>query len=296
MTVILVDVEADVPVQFAQCKDITYWDDTALVSDSTECLQVVLDSLVSHARSFGLEPNGGKTVHMQIKHDAHLAGPGGQPVKCVEQAVYLGGLLRTDGSTQVSITRRLGQARAAFDKLVSVWRHANITAKRKLLVFNACVVSALLYSLETICMRKADKDRIDAFQAKCLRQIFKILHSMISHVSNATILAKAGAKPLSSRLLSRQLHFYGRLASLPATSLLRQAVLQPNTAVPLELSGKRRRGRPRLSWFSVLFAQALKLAGGSPAALNEMLCGASATPHGWRLAVCDFCNRQQVGS
>ncbi|CAE8602878.1 unnamed protein product [Polarella glacialis] len=145
-------------------------------------------------------------------------------------------------------------------------------------------------------MRKADKARIDAFQAKCLRQIFKIPHSIISHVSNATVLAKAGATPLSSTLLSRQLHFYGRLAGLPATSLLRQAVLQPSTAVPLELSGKRTRGRLRLSWSSVLFAQALKLAGGSPAALNEMLCGASNTPHGWRLAVYDFCNRQQVGN
>eukprot|EP00959_Pyramimonas_sp_CCMP1952_P122461 2560078-Pyramimonas_sp.AAC.1 len=66
--------------------------------------------------------------------------PQGAPVKVVSSAVYLGRLLRAEGSTGASIAGRVGEARGAFDFLWIVWKRANITRQRKLDLFNACAV------------------------------------------------------------------------------------------------------------------------------------------------------------
>ena len=171
MSVLFHDVEKYVPKQFANCRDIAYADDTALVSECSDDLQVVLNSLLLHAKALGLEPNWKKTVHLQIKHSDMVVNPDGQEVKPVVQAVYLGGLVSNTGSTAAALTRRLGEARGVFERLASVWKHASFTKERKLIIFQACVVSKLLYGLEPLCFKKADRARINAFQARCLRQI-----------------------------------------------------------------------------------------------------------------------------
>ena len=208
---------------------------------------------------YGLEPNWDKTVHLRIRRDMDIRTPQGMPLKTVTSAVYLGSLLRADGKTGASVARRVGEARASFDALQAVWRHANISRARKVNLFSACVVSKLTYSLETLCLHTADRVKIDAFQAQCLRKIFNIAHSMISHVSNAEVRRRANQQCLSQQLLARQLFYYGELSALPSESLPRQSVFQSGTSRLLD-PGRRRRGRPRLQWASVMHAHALTIA------------------------------------
>ena len=132
LSVLMGDVEQDVISQFgcAQadvlCSDVAYADDTALVSNDMDRLQFFLDRLIFRARMYGLEPNWDKTVHLRIRHDMDIRTPQGMPLKTVTSAVYLGSLLRADGKTGASVARRVGEARASFDALQAVWRHANI--------------------------------------------------------------------------------------------------------------------------------------------------------------------------
>ena len=67
-----------------------------------------------------------------------------------------------------------------------------------------------------------------ALKAKCLRRICGIKPSYISRVSNNTVLKMAEKRPLSERLLAKQLHMYKRMASMSDTNYVRQMVFQPS--------------------------------------------------------------------
>ena len=151
------------------------------------------------------------------------------------------------------------------------------------------MLSKLLYSLEVVCRRQADKHRLDAFHCQCVRRILGIPQSMVSHVNNAHVLQQAAEKPLSQTVLARQLLFYGRLAGLSEHSMLRNSVLQPDSPTPKQFLNKRRQGRPRLAWSSVLYAHAVSAIGGRPEALQDILCGRDASMTVWRTVVKEYC-------
>ena len=147
LTVILADVDWE--KDGFKTDDVEYADDTALMSASSACLQAALDSLLARAAPYGLLPNWDKTVVLRIGNPAPIHDPSGRPIPSTEQHVYLGGLLTTTGSARCAVSRRLGEARGTFTLLSAVWSHSSLSRARKQRVYEACVVSKLLYSLET---------------------------------------------------------------------------------------------------------------------------------------------------
>jgi len=167
--------------------------------------------------------------------------------------------------------------------LSKVWGHANVTQARKLEVFNACVLSKLLYGLHTAWLNKAERERLDAFHARCLRKIFKIQPSYISHVSNALVWEKARVKPLSHTLLQHQLRYYGHIARLPGDSPVRKTVLQRSDVAPRAFEGQRRRGRPRNTWSNKVYTHALRAAGGMQQLRDQVV-----HPEHWRKCITEY--------
>ena len=202
-------------------------------------LQVVFHTLLAEARDYGLQPNMDKTLHLQVQHSTTIFDPWGAEVKTVGKVKYLGGILTADGDCSSAVTARIGEARSSFNKLEAVWKHSSITIHKKIQFFKACVVTKLLYGVEIYCLRKAERDRIDAFQALCLRKILKIPHSMISHVSNKAVLQQAGEIYLSTQLLIRQVILFGRVALQSTDSLMRRTIFHPNSYSPTICEGPR---------------------------------------------------------
>eukprot|EP00959_Pyramimonas_sp_CCMP1952_P147988 3096926-Pyramimonas_sp.AAC.1 len=98
---------------------------------------------------------------------------------------------------------------------------------------------------------KADGDRLDSFEAKCLRRIHQIPPACFSRISNATVRSTANVRPFSVLLLRRQLQCYGKLAascpdSLPWSTVFETGVA--DDARPRDWASARARGRPRLQW------------------------------------------------
>ena len=118
-------------------------------------------------------------------------------------------------------------------------------------------------------MKKHERDRIDAFQAMCLRKILRIPHPMISHVSNNSVLQSAGERSLSKQLAARQVILFCKIAVLPDDSLLRNTVFKPSSFDLKLFEGARRRGRPRVSWVSAVSTQALSIAGGNSQRMQD---------------------------
>ena len=78
-----------------------------------------------------------------------VIGPWKEPVQSVNQTIYLGGVLSTDGWPQHELTRRIGEARAVFYGLMRIWKHTSIPCWRKQMIFDATMVPKLLYGVET---------------------------------------------------------------------------------------------------------------------------------------------------
>ena len=66
-----------------------------------------------------------------------------------ESLLYLGSFLCDNGSIGPELNRRLGAARAEFETLCRVWNHAVLPKEEKIRIFEACVLSKLLYCLHT---------------------------------------------------------------------------------------------------------------------------------------------------
>ena len=93
--------------------------------------------------------------------------------------------------------------------------------KWKLRVFDAVVVSKLVYGLEPVPFTEQDCNRLDAFQYRGLREILHIKLPYWSHIKNKDVLelanTRAAAKsnkpiaPLSQHLVHRQIKPYGHI-------------------------------------------------------------------------------------
>ena len=162
--------------------------------------------------------------------------------------VYSGSTLSASGDIISEVNRRQGMASADFTAFERVWKHSSLISRSKLRVFNACVVSKLLYCLHTAWLNKAELRRLDAFQTSCLRKILRIPHSFISRVSNAEVLSRPNHHMLSKILQYRQIMWLKRVADLPSEDVMRTCVLQTDSFNLLGVQGSRRRGRPRKRW------------------------------------------------
>ncbi|CAE8613094.1 unnamed protein product [Polarella glacialis] len=269
--------------------DVLYADDTVLVSAHANRLQQHLDLLVSEGKAYGLELNWGKTVCMNINHSGRIRSPDGVFLKHVQQAVYLGGLITSSGSAAPEVNRRLGEAANSFDKLATVWKHANISKQRKLSIFIACVLPKLFYAIDSLCLLQSDRRKLDSFHSKCLRKIYGIPHSYISRVSNQAVLDISGATHLSVEFRRRQLFLLHRIAQQPCDSYVKQLTFQSGTCKPVQWNIFRKRGRPKRQWVASVFEQALSLAGGSQ---DEFALLLSSSTSEWRRRVISCCNEQ----
>ena len=176
-----------------------------------------------------------------------VSGPNGEVIEHKRSVVYLGGLVTCDGRATAEVTGRVGEGRAAFKQLHQLWSHANISRHRKLEIYQSCIVSKILYSLESLWLLQTDRARIDAFHYQCLRRILGIPPSFVSRVSNVDVLHMAGQPAMSTVLETRQKSLFVKIQGLPQSDFLKQLVCNEDGEA-INWSRTRQRGRPRQMW------------------------------------------------
>ena len=128
---------------------------------------------------------------------------------------YLGALISADGTIQSELNRRIGMAASDFIVLDVLWKHTKVSRKHKYQIFIACIVSKLLYGLQTSWLTKVRRTKLDGFQAKCVRKICGVQHSYWSRITNAEVLSYVDATKLSDLLLEQQLLVFGKIFRKP---------------------------------------------------------------------------------
>ena len=95
-------------------------------------------------------------------------------VPAVKKAKCPGIILGITASTHEEVTERIKQTTITWKRLKKIWKLGKCSIKTKIKFYNAVIKSKLTYAMETMHLTNIQRDRINAFQAKGLRQILKM--------------------------------------------------------------------------------------------------------------------------
>ena len=126
-----------------------------------------LHSLERAAAGTGLHVNAHKTEYMCCNQTGDISTLDGTSLKLVDKFTYLGSSV---SSTEKNIDTRLTKAWTSIDKLSIIWK-SDLTDKMKRSIFQAAVVSILLYGCTTWTLTKRLEKKLDGNYTRMLQAI-----------------------------------------------------------------------------------------------------------------------------
>ena len=132
---------------------------------------------------------------------------GSEPLENVTDISYLGSTLSHNGSLSTELHSRIGKASAAYNKFHPLLNNKKISTSTRLTIFQAVVVSTLLYSSETWNLTIKEENRLDAFYNRCLRRILCITWE--DKVSTEELLKRACSPNLKTLLRRKRFSWFG---------------------------------------------------------------------------------------
>jgi len=91
----------------------------------------------------------------------------GETVETVSDFIFLGSKITVDGDCSPEIKRRLLLGRKVMTNLDSIFKSRDITLPTKIHLVKAMVFPVVMYGCESLTIKKAECQRIDAFQLWC---------------------------------------------------------------------------------------------------------------------------------
>ena len=98
----------------------------------------------------------------------------GEKVETVTDFLFLGSKITADGDCSQEIKRRLLLGRKAMNNLDSILKSRNITLPTKVYLFKAMVFPVVVYGCESLTVKEAESQRIDAFELWCWRRLLRV--------------------------------------------------------------------------------------------------------------------------
>ena len=95
----------------------------------------------------------------------------GETVETVSVFIFLGSKITTDGDCSHEIKRRLLLGRKVMTNLDSIFKRRDITLPTKVRLVKAMVFPVVMYGCESWTVKKAERQRIDAFELWCWRRL-----------------------------------------------------------------------------------------------------------------------------
>ena len=99
----------------------------------------------------------------------------GETVETVSDFILLGSKITADGDCSHEIKRRLLLGRKAMINLDSIFKRRDITLPTKVRLVKAMVFPVVMYGCESWTVKKAEHQRIDAFELWCWRGLLSPL-------------------------------------------------------------------------------------------------------------------------
>ena len=223
--------------------NLRYADDTALIAESAQGLQLIVDVVKSESLKRGLKMNIKKTKTMVISRDPENPkvdiNVDGNTLEQVEIFKYLGQTITSDGRSDTAIRQRIEIVRQTFLNMSDVLTARNIEIETRKRLARCYVLSTLLYASETWTLNADTCKKINSFEMWMYRKMLKI--SYTSHTTNEEVLKRIHEKGLSleKNIKMRKTQYFGHL--------IRKDKMQ-KSLLEGRVCAKRPRGRPRKSW------------------------------------------------
>ena len=154
--------------------------------------------------------------------------------------LYFGGSKITiDGDCSHEIKRRLLLGRKVMANLNSIFKSRDITLPTKVPLVKAMVFPVVMYGCESWTVKKAERQRIDAFELWCWRRL--LIVPWTAKRSNQSILKEISPGcSLEGLMLKLKLQYFG--------DLMRRVDSLAKTLMLGGIGGRRRRGWQRMRW------------------------------------------------
>jgi len=176
----------------SKLKDLVFADDIALLDVSLNGIQDLTSQVEDAAKLVGLRVNAEKTKIMILGTLPHgNITVSGSTVETVNEFCYLGSIIQDDSSCDKNIRARLGKANGVFGRLTNIWKDNGLsTLHTKIRLYEALVLSTLLYGAETWSMSVSNTKKLEAAHHRWQRKILKI--SWKDMITNKTVRERTG--------------------------------------------------------------------------------------------------------
>jgi len=163
----------------------------------------------------------------------------GETVETVADFIFLGSKITADGDYSHEIKRCLFLGRKVMSNLDSIFKSRDITLPTKVRLVKAMVFPVVMYKCESWTVKKAESQRIDAFELWCWRRFLRV--PWTARRSKQSILKEISPGiSLEGMMLKLKLQYFGHL--------VRRVDSLENTLMLGGIGGRRRRGRQRMRW------------------------------------------------
>ena len=225
--------------------DTEYADDVDFNDEDEENLRTLLPIATEILKDWNLFVNEGKTEFMHV----YLAMSGEKDEKSNviagnelwRKSITLGSML----CSKEDITRRISLGYAAFNKYNKAWNN-KIPLGKRLLLYEALVVSVMLYNSSCWAAPKSVLEKLDVVHRRHLRSILNYRYPNI--ISNVNLYRRCNTEPLSARVDRNRWRMLGHVLRGPTEGpSYSSLVFAINT---LQFPG--RVGRPQTNLFSLI--------------------------------------------
>jgi len=171
---IIITLLIDYKIARRNINNLRYADDTTLMAESEEELKSLLVKVKVESERVGLKLNIQKMKIM-------TSGPitsweiGGETVETVSDFILGGSKITADGDCSHEIKRCLLLGRKLMTNLDSILKSTDISLPTKVHLLKAMVFLVVMYGCESWTVKKAEHQRIDAFELWCWRRLLRVL-------------------------------------------------------------------------------------------------------------------------
>ena len=169
----------------------------------------LLMKVKEESENVGLKLNMQKTKIM-ASHPVTLWQIDGETMETVTDFILGGSKITEDGDCSHEIKRCLLLGRKVMTNLDSILKSRDITLLTKVCLVKALVFPVVMYGCESWTIKKAECQRIDAFELWCWRRLFRV--PWTAGRSNLSILKEVSPGcSLEGLILKLKLQYFGHL-------------------------------------------------------------------------------------
>ena len=166
----LEEAQAGIKIAGRNTNNLRYADDTTLMAESEEKLKSLLMKVKVESEKVGLKLNIQKVKIMASGPITSWEIDG----ETVSDFIFLGSKIAADGDCSHEIKRRLLLGRQVMTNLDSIFKSRDITLPTKVRLVKTMVFPVVMYGYESWTVKKAERQRIDAFELWCWRRLLRV--------------------------------------------------------------------------------------------------------------------------